>query len=445
MAEQAKGFKSLKELAKDKALKRNAIWVGAAALIAATAGYIILTSGSRNAPPAELTGVRLNPMPQLQADASMDDGGRSAQIAQQREQARAEKAVEGPESSFHDANSISFADNDPGAYTRTDTPKLSDGSKVEEGKGQTTPPPPPPPPVQQPANPEALKEYYAAIADAIKGLDQRRQPRAPTEVNFTHMAHVQAMHAAQLQAELDTHTAALQPEEAAESPRATSADAQVPQQGRNTQKAEPIVLMGKGDVVTAINMLHVDTDVPGPVTAQIASGPLTGGLLLGTVARQEERALLTFTSLRLPPEYGNHSINISAVSLGVDDLKLGNATDVDRHYILRYGVRPLMTALTAAANALIAHRNSYSTTVLPNGTTITQQNNRMRGRDYAAVGVGSAAEQLAADINQQSINPTVTVAPNEMIGVLFLSDVTVDPSRMNPPVATDIHPALLAN
>lgn len=440
-------FRTLDNIKKNKAVMNNLKWIAITGGLAIIIGIAVVVK-MQEPPPAEITGVNLSstqpPPTDEMSNSSGDENARNEQIRQNAEQQRVQEAENKGSSSFHSASGVRFESTSP-ENSDIRPPEL--GGQTDIVKPPPEPvvvqaPPPPPPEVNQ----EALQAYYQAIEGAIDGVRMRRVPAQPTDLTYTRIAAVNAAQA--MVDDFELQMKKLELDEQLNAVKAASdAKKQQPgqQQGSNAQAIQPPTLLaGKGDVVVATNLLSVNTDVPGPVTAQIITGPLAGSLLLGQVTRQDERAILTFNNVRLPKEYGELSVGISAISLDANDLRLGNATDVDRHIFLRYGVRPAMAALATAAQALTSQSNRGRTIVLPNGSTVYEQGEGLQGRDFAYVGLGAAAQQLQADINSKPIQPTVRVAPNEMIGVLFLSDVLAPQvGQAGQKVATQIHPSLL--
>ena len=434
MAEQ----KKISEILSDKKLKSSLSWVIGLSVAALIGGVIIISSMGAGKPDPAVSGVNIGsataPRSDHMNEGTEDVSNRVGQIAAAHEQERATDAEKSPDlrSSVTSASQVRFESDDPATHTVTESPALTGERAPQQPQPQQAVQQQP----QQQVNPELVKEYYAGIGAAIKNAQERRQPPLSKSWSFGYLQQVRDLQSIedQRQTGLATRQAELEMERLEQMQAATAANtsasaAEAAQQSGQSPDEQPVVVAGKGDVVTAVNLLMINTDAPGPAMAQIASGPLSGALIMGGVTRRDTRAVLTFNSLRLPAEMGGAVVPANAVSLDVEDLQLGNATDVDRHLFLRYGVRPVMAALATAAQALASSSmGTTTTTVLPNGASITQNGNgRLRGRDLSGVGIGAAASQLQTDINERSLEPTVRVSPNEMIGVLFLEDVLAMP------------------
>jgi len=92
---------------------------------------------------------------------------------------------------------------------------------------------------------------------------------------------------------------------------------------------KPIIQAGTivyGQILTAAN-----SDVPGPVLAEVASGPLTGGRAIGSFSLAQTQLVLTFQRIvKDGVEY-----TVEAYALDPATTLPAVATDVDRHYFSR--------------------------------------------------------------------------------------------------------------
>ena len=97
-------------------------------------------------------------------------------------------------------------------------------------------------------------------------------------------------------------------------------------------------LLHPGDFLYATNLLHVTSDSPGPVMAQLISGKLKGAKLLGSFTRHKEHLLLTFTRLILPEKASGTPRERTLLAYAVDPKKHATAlaSNVDHHYFRRF-------------------------------------------------------------------------------------------------------------
>jgi YD repeat-containing protein len=183
-------------------------------------------------------------------------------------------------------------------------------------------------------------------------------------------------------------------------------------------------LVKAGTIQYAVLDTAVNTDEPGPILATIVEGKLKGSRLIGTVTRQEKKAMLTFTVLTGPMFSSKASIN--AVAIDPDTARTGIASDVDSHYWLRYG--------TLFGAAFV---QGYAQVLMTSGATITPPsvvtpgqvippNLSPKNKLYAALGnVGTRYQAvLGSNFNTP---PTVTINSGIGLAILFLDDVAAPP------------------
>lgn len=119
------------------------------------------------------------------------------------------------------------------------------------------------------------------------------------------------------------------PEELAAS--AGTASAQVPTTAN--RKADEIRFVRAGTTVPGKLITPLDSDAPGPVLAEITSGPLAGARLIGTMSVAKNSILVNFTTISKPGWPSTYSVG--AVGMSVDR-STALATDVNNHYFQKY-------------------------------------------------------------------------------------------------------------
>ncbi len=189
--------------------------------------------------------------------------------------------------------------------------------------------------------------------------------------------------------------------------------------------APKAVVITAGSVYYGVLMTAVDSDQPSaPILAQIVSGPFNGARLMGGFKLEGEKLVVNFTSMTLP--HMGHSISINAYAINGVTAQNALASNVDNHYLYRYG------SLFAAA-FLEGFGNAYSTwnpcaygvttcTIIGNDVapppTTTQQ--------AVYHGLGQVGTTMGQEIGQNfNMPPTVTLDQGMGIGVLFMADVSV--------------------
>ncbi|MEZ5919632.1 MAG: DotG/IcmE/VirB10 family protein [Alphaproteobacteria bacterium] len=179
------------------------------------------------------------------------------------------------------------------------------------------------------------------------------------------------------------------------------------------------VLFPAGEIVYAQLLTEANTDVPGPVLAEIMSGPFKGYRVLGSFQENNELLTLNFDTIIID----GVSKSIEAVALDPDTTLPGMATDVDHHYLVRV-VMPIAAAFVKGVAGAVA--DTGRTTVSVQGDTVIENETEADAREEIASGVEEAGEELSdilKDIAGET-EVTVRIRAGTPFGLLFLESVT---------------------
>lgn len=185
------------------------------------------------------------------------------------------------------------------------------------------------------------------------------------------------------------------------------------------------ILLSAGTIEYAQLITEANTDAPGPILAQIVTGPLKGGKLIGSFVAQENFLTLNFDAIVL------EGIDYSADAIAIDpDTTLpGVVTDIDRRYFKRI-VLPAASEFVTGFTEAIAGSGSTTITVNgPDGETTTEQTGARDNDQEVASGIAEAGEAFAEIIDDIADNtqPLLRVRAGTPIGVLFVSPVVDEP------------------
>lgn len=173
-----------------------------------------------------------------------------------------------------------------------------------------------------------------------------------------------------------------------------------------------------GSVVPAVMLTAINSDEPGPVLAQIVTGPLKGARLIGQMVSSDQRVVVQFSSLSMPG--ASQTFNISSFAIDPDTSRTGLATDVNNHYFLRYGLG-LAAAFISGYGEAVQNAGSTTTTNAFGGTTTIMGD--MTHKQIAESAFGKVGQKLGSELDKETNRaPTVTVASGTSIGVLFMAD-----------------------
>lgn len=190
---------------------------------------------------------------------------------------------------------------------------------------------------------------------------------------------------------------------------------------------QPPVAIKAGTILFGVVDTALDSDSPGtPVLATIVTGPYKGARLLGGFTASKNALVVQFNLMTLPNMSSSISINAYAI-----DAKTANnaiATNVDNHYLLRYGMLFASAFLqgfgSAYQNYTYCPPGTQNCSVINTNGTSNLPNNNVTTKTAAYQGLGQVGRTLGqAAAAQFNTPPTITVAQGTGVGILFMSDV----------------------
>ncbi len=168
---------------------------------------------------------------------------------------------------------------------------------------------------------------------------------------------------------------------------------------------------------------RVNSDVPGPVLAEILQGPYTGARLLGSFRFSEQGVVLTFTSMTVTnTENGDDRsevVPINAVAVDSKHLGTAMATDIDRHLFERVAVA-FGTSFLEGLGTAIARAGSTSVVSPIGGATVTTPQLNTREQLFVAGGAAACTVGRIGESVFGNRRTTITVDAGTPFGLLFL-------------------------
>lgn len=183
-------------------------------------------------------------------------------------------------------------------------------------------------------------------------------------------------------------------------------------------EATETILAPAGEIYYAQLVTEANNEAPGPVLAQIMSGPLAGNRILGDFEEQEEVLTLNFNTVVVDGE----SIGIDAIALDIETTLPGLATEVDHRYLRRI-VLPAAAAFIEGLGTAISE--SGRTTVTVSGETVAEETEEASNDQEVATGVQEAAQEVGEifdDMNEDT-KPLIRVERGTPFALLFLEPV----------------------
>jgi intracellular multiplication protein IcmE len=253
---------------------------------------------------------------------------------------------------------------------------------------------------QQDPNGPAIKSLADAIAKQMESILKSMKPVAP---QYKSIMTDDQWKEKQDKDQKDTQTAA----------QTTQAAANATQ---TVNILEPAGSIEYGQLITQAN-----TDAPGPVLIELASGPLSGSRMLGTFKQlgQADLLVLSFDTIVIK----GVSYSASAVALDPSTANPGLVSEVDNRYLERV-VLPAAAAFVQGLGNAVA--DSGNTNVSVNGDTVVSSTTKLNTKQQVYAGLAAGTSKFGEIIDQQAgqIKPLITVDAGTPIAVLFTDPVT---------------------
>lgn len=184
------------------------------------------------------------------------------------------------------------------------------------------------------------------------------------------------------------------------------------------ERIEEVVLPA-GQIVYAQTITEANSDVPGPVLAEIVTGPLRGSRVLGAFKVQEELLVLTFNTI----VRDGISTGIDAIALDPGTTLPAMATEVDHRYLKRV-VLPAAAAFIEGTAEAIADSGTTTITISGDTTSSTQSNDTDSGQEVSA-GIEEAAGEVSDLLDEEADRTKILVKVHAgtPMGLLFLQPV----------------------
>lgn len=186
------------------------------------------------------------------------------------------------------------------------------------------------------------------------------------------------------------------------------------------------VLIKAGSVLFGVLDTAVNSDYPdSPVMVTIVDGKFKGAKLLGkitttkSVSGQMDRVMLSFTLVNM--DQWPASKTVTAYAIDPDTARTMLASNVDYHYIKRFGAMMATSLLQGYGQAVMSSGGTSNPGAFGTSTT----NPELSASNKVAVAVGQMGSALGqATQNYVNQPPTVKVDSGVGLGILFMTDVT---------------------
>jgi type IV secretory pathway VirB10-like protein len=181
-------------------------------------------------------------------------------------------------------------------------------------------------------------------------------------------------------------------------------------------KTKTIITAGTISYAQLLNDLN--SDVKGPVLAQILSGPFEGGRGIGEFKMQDD--FLTLSFKRIIKD--GVSYTVDGIALDEKTTLTGLQSEVDNHYLERVFIPVAADFLSGYAEAVTETGKSSTTTA---GGGVVQDEPEPTGKEELYEGIKKAADKIGEFMKEDAPEgPTVKLKRGTTMGILFLQPVT---------------------
>jgi intracellular multiplication protein IcmE len=179
------------------------------------------------------------------------------------------------------------------------------------------------------------------------------------------------------------------------------------------------VLVPAGRGIFAHTVVAVDSDTNGPIVLEADTGPISGDRMIGSFSKSgNDRLIVKIESV----EHRGTALDANGLVIAPDSMETAVASSIDEHYLERFAL-PAAAAFMSGLGQAAALSNSTSTVSPFGGTTQTFGN--LNFGQQAMVAGGAAATAISTALNSQvPKGPTVHLAANVSVGVMFVSNLT---------------------
>lgn len=186
------------------------------------------------------------------------------------------------------------------------------------------------------------------------------------------------------------------------------------------------ILQPAGTIEYAQLITEANSDVPGPVLAEVMSGPLRGARILGTFETKERYLVLKFKTIVVD----GVSYTADAIALDPSSANPGLVTEIDNRYFERV-ILPAAAAFIEGMGSAIADSGS-NTSIAVEGDTVASTEEPLDTRQEIFKGVEEASGKVSDILDDEAgdIKRLIKVHAGTAVGILFLQPVTKDSSKM---------------
>jgi len=202
---------------------------------------------------------------------------------------------------------------------------------------------------------------------------------------------------------------------------AGSASGTTPVSASANAAAEHRPIVEAGSVYYGQMLMEANSDIPGPIMAQILTGPLAGGKAIGTFETYRNHLMLRFKTVAI----NGRQIGVDIIALDPDTTLGGVVTEVDPRYFTRV-LMPAAAEFISAYGEAISEPSSTTSVTGTGSTSVTTNSQDKNGsRDAFYKGLGSAFDKVSEFVDEEAAatKRLVRVAVGTPVVLFFVSRV----------------------
>ncbi len=188
---------------------------------------------------------------------------------------------------------------------------------------------------------------------------------------------------------------------------------------QGTEEEYENIFLPAGTIEYGQLLVEANTDAPGPILAQVVSGPLKGSRVLGSFQSTDQYITLNFSQIVID------GINypIQAVAIDPNTTLPGMVTEIDHRYFKRI-ILPMAAEFVSGLAEAISE--SGTTTVVIEGGGIAESSADKDSKQEVASGISAAGDEMADILDDEADNtkPMLRIASGTPIGIMFVKPVT---------------------
>ncbi len=183
-------------------------------------------------------------------------------------------------------------------------------------------------------------------------------------------------------------------------------------------ETKPIV--AAGSVYYGQMLIEANSDVPGPVMAQILTGPLAGGKAIGHFETFRNHLVITFDTVA----FRSKQMDVNILALDPNTTLGGVATEVDPRYFQRV-LLPAAAAFVSAYGETLSRPSSTVSVTGTGATNVTTSTDKQGSKDAVYAGIDATAGKIEQFLDEEAAatKRLVRVAVGTPIGLFFTKPV----------------------